>query len=248
MSTLYMNLKRRLILGFLILPIILFSQFDQSIDIVAGIEYSYRRLSTTSEDDLVLRIKEMSDAGQSGKMNWRFGFNYNRKILKRIHLKTGLRLASVGYNGEKKTDLTWITEFDEMGNWTPDPNLAREAQIIRDYWFVTMPIAGRFEMNENRLSPFIELGVFPTYYVTTRTKVITDLETTTGFNTIAASRINKLNVVSFISVGMNYSLSDTFQMFAQPIFRYHLTPLANKPIKTNLFNYGIELGVRRKLN
>ena len=92
---------------------------------------------------------ESRDQTETGKLNWRIGFNYNRRLTSRIFLRTGLRLASVGYKGEKNTDLRWPSEHDGNGGWVADPTLPRElANLIYDYWFVEMPIVGRFEKDQ----------------------------------------------------------------------------------------------------
>jgi len=134
-----------------------------------------------------------------------------------------------------------------MGSWTPDPSLPREAQIIRDFIFIDIPLALRFQFTKQRLSPFMELGIFPSIYLSTKTKVITDVETTTQYSDGITHNINRLNLVSFASIGLNYTINDQIQVFGQPICRYHITPIRSATIDVNMINYGIELGLRKKL-
>jgi len=113
-------MKTSLVLSLLILlPFLVVSQINSSIDFIAGLDYSYRNLSTSSDDAIVLGILENRDEKESGKTNWRFGLNYNRKLTNNIFFKTGLRLASVGFEGEKKTELRLIHKklipFFELG-------------------------------------------------------------------------------------------------------------------------------------
>lgn len=83
----------------LIIPFLGFCQINQSIDFVSGIEYSYRNLATASQNEIMSVILESRDQTETGKLNWRIGFNYNQRLTDRIFLRTGLRLASVGYKG-----------------------------------------------------------------------------------------------------------------------------------------------------
>lgn len=230
-----------------IIPTLGFGQINQSIDFISGIEYSYRKLTTSSEDEFIVGILDKRDNKESGKLNWRIGFNYNLRLTNKIFLKTGLRLASVGYKGEKRTGLKWGSEHDGKGGWIPDPSLPHEIQMVHDYWFTTIPIAGRFEINQKKLSSFFELGVSPSIYMTTRTKIITDIGTDSDFQNGDVHNFNKLHIVGFVSFGMNYSLNDNFQFFGQPIVRYHLTKMADAPIGEYLYNFGMEIGVRRKI-
>jgi len=236
-----------LVILILIIPFLGFCQINQSIDFVNGIEYSYRNLATSSQDEIMRVIVESRDQTETGKLNWQIGFNYNQRLTNRIFLRTGLRLASVGYKGEKNTDLRWPSEHDGNGGWVADPTLPRESQLIYDYWFVEMPIVGRFEMTKKKLSPFIELGILPSYYMTTRTTQKTDIGTDSQFENGDVHNFNRVHFVGFLSFGMNYSLNDNLQFFGQPAFRYHFTKLADAPIAEYLFNCGIEFGIRNRI-
>jgi hypothetical protein len=231
----------------LLLPIVGFSQASQSIDFVGGMEYSYRTLTTTSKDRNVLGNLEIRDSIERGKLNWRIGFNYNQKIGKKIFIKTGIRLASVGYQKEKRTGLRWPSEHDGMGGWSPDPNLPHEIQTVLDYWFAEMPLAARFEMNKKKLSPFFELGISPSIFLATRVKSITDIGKDASFHKGGVYHFKKFHMVGVISLGLNYSVNEKFQIFGQPAFRYHFTKLVDAPIDEYLFNYGIEIGIRRSI-
>lgn len=134
---------------FLLLPFIGSSQMRSSFDLVMGIEHSYRKLTGGSVEFMQTR-----DDKETGKSNWRFGFNYNRRLTEKLFLKTGARLASVGFNGEKRM-LKWPSEIDSNGAWTPDPTLIHEYQEINDYWFFEIPIIGRYEFGGKKLIPFV---------------------------------------------------------------------------------------------
>jgi len=162
-------------------------------------------------------------------------------------LKTGLRLAIIGYKGENRTGLRWGSEHDGMGGWVLDPTLPHEIQLIDDYWFIELPIGARIRLNNKKLNPFFEFGVSPSIYLTTKTKIITDIDTSTKFNKNSQDEFNKIQMVGFISLGMNYYLNENIQIFGQPIIRYHLTKMADALINENLFNYGIEIGIRKRI-
>jgi len=231
----------------LTVPFVSFGQTNSTLDLVAGLEYSYRGLSTSSKDEIVIGIMEKRNDKETGKLNWRAGFNYNRRLSNRFHLKTGIRLASVGYKGEKKTGLRYASEFVTPDLWVPDPSLPHEVQFIYDYWFVEIPLVGRYELTNKKIAPFLELGIAPSAYVTTRTKTVTDLGTDVNFQDgVEAFNFNRFHLVGIFSVGVNFSVSEKVQLFGQPTLRYHLTQLADAAIEEHLFNYGIEIGARRK--
>lgn len=231
-----------LILAF---PFFAFGQKNLSIDVVGGIEYSYRAFS--GKDDLSGFLLDIRDR-EEGKINWRAGFNFNQRLTNKIYLKLGMRLASIGYKGEKMTDLRWGSEFDGMGGWNPDPSLPHELQLIKDYLFIDLPIVGRYEFNQKKLAFFVETGIAPAFYLTTRTKSITDISTEKDFNDDNDfDGFNQIHITGLISFGVNYSMNEQWQIFGQPIFRYHFTSLYDSVLKEHLYNAGLELGIRRKL-
>lgn len=229
-----------------LLPTISFAQFQSSIDFIGSVAYSYRNLTTTSTTPIVVEILKKREDTEVGKLNWRVGFNYNQQLFKRIHLKSGIRLASVGFKGENRTGLMWASEHDGMGGFIPNPNLIHEMQHIPDFWFLELPIVGRFEFTDKQLTPFVELGISPTIYLTTRNQFITDINETINFQ--RANDFNQLQLVGSASFGLNYTLNEQLQLFGQPIFRYHLTKSRDRPIEERLFSYGLEMGIRKKIN
>lgn len=222
------------------------TQANSSIDFMVGIEYAYRHLKTSSTDNIIVGILENRDLKESGKFNWRMGVNYNRKLISKLFLKTGLRLASIGYKGEKRTGIRWPSE-NNGGIWVLDPSLPHEIQVVDNYWFLEIPVAARIEFSEKKWNPFFELGLAPSVYLTTKTKTITDIDTSINFLKNNHPGFNKVQLAGFVSMGLNYTLNEKLQLFGQPIIRYHLTKLVNAPIKENLFNYGMEIGIRKKL-
>lgn len=231
----------------LIIPFLGFSQINQSIDVIGGMDYSYRSLSASGEDATSMGIIEIRDNIEIGNVSWRVGFNYNLRLTNKVFLKTGLRFASVGYKEKKRTGLRWGSEYDGEGGWIPDPSLPHEIQLVDDYWFTEIPIVARYEINQKKLSPFFELGISPTIFLAARLRRKNDIGSDTEFLNTEVHRFNRFHLVGFISFGLNYSLNDNYQLFGQPAFRYHFTDLVDNPIGERLYNFGIEVGVRRVL-
>lgn len=237
-------MKTRLILLLLGLPFMAISQFTSSLGLVVGSEFSYRHRHTSSNDPNIQFVSNAYGA-ETQKYNWRFGVNYNHKISPKLYLKTGIRFANVGYQ-RKITGLIYGNQFD--GNIF-DPTIESadpsEVRFTYDHLFIEIPLIARYQFNKKKWSPFVESGM--------SSMILFDQSNEYSFrNTTSQSDPNvdykTLHFAGSLSVGMNYTPSDYFQFFVQPIFRYHFTTLVNDvPIKENLFNYGIEFGVRRRL-
>jgi len=238
---------RTTILSLLIVPFFLMGQSNSSIDFVSGFDYSYRTIKGTNDDFITELILE-SRTDESPTVNWRAGFNYNRKLTKKFYLKSGLRLASVGYKSKKITDLVFTPVVDPQGNLQEsNPNLPSEVQFVYNECFAEIPIMGRFEFSANKVIPFLEIGLSPNIYVTSRVKAITDVYTTVEYRRNKHSAFNKLHFVGSLSFGCNYQIVPKYQLFGQSAIRYHLTKTSEGAIKEHLYNFGIEAGIRRLL-
>lgn len=230
-----MKLQFTVILVFLI-QVAGFTQMNSSWDIIAGVDYSYRYLSATeSGPQSVVKVRNEIE---SGKLNWRLGFNFNKRITVNTFFKTGLRLASVGYV-YKKEDLTW-------GPNEPEP--INTVRISDDFWFIEIPLVVRFENAKNKFSPFLEIGISPSVYLSTLVSTKYDSEKTIGFRRgVQFHEINNFHLVSTFAFGANYNYSEKVQFFAQPTLRFHLTRLVKAPVNAYLYNAGLEMGVRWRL-
>jgi hypothetical protein len=228
-----------IVLLFLSCPIFGFGQTKQSIDLVGGVDYSYRFLTGSGSDKSVINFR---NNGEIGHIGWRTGFNYNRRLSNKFFVRTGLRLSSIGYKSTI-TNLQWPIQ-NNNGTYEPDPTLPHELQTFYDYSFVEIPLVGRYEFNQKKWAPFVELGVFNSMLLKARARTIL------GTNTIsqsAISNVKKNHLTGFMSFGLNYSINDHYQIFAQTSARYNLTRLYNATPNEHLFGLGGELGIRRQL-
>ena len=128
-----------------------------------------------------------------------------------------------------------------------DPSLPHEIQLTHNYWFLEIPLALRFEFTNKKFSPFIESGISPSVYLTTRTTSVTDIGTDVTYQKNGTSDFTSMHLVGMVSIGTNFTVNEKFQLFGQATYRYHLTKLADAPIEEHLYNYGIEIGVRRSI-
>ena len=144
------NILSTLIL--LLFASIVYAQHNSSIDLIGSIEYSYRTFTYSGSEEFLINSVEERNAEEEGKSNWRFGFNYNKKLTDNLFLKTGLRLASVGYNGGYNDGLRWGTDHDGMGGFDPslNPDLPRSVQFIYNFIFLEVPIVARWELSDKK--------------------------------------------------------------------------------------------------
>ena len=118
-----------------------------------------------------------------------------------------------------------------------------------NYKFLEIPLVARWEFNGNKLKPFIEFGISPTFYLNTKVIQETDIDRKKIDTANNAEGIALFHLVGLVSCGVNYVLTENIQLFGQPIFRSHLSPLVhNVRVKEYLYNTGLEIGIRKGLN
>jgi hypothetical protein len=239
-----MKMKLKLILlSLIVFPILLHSQSKSSLDFVLGVDYAYRSLNlvdaTVEPDDDLLNFLTLNNrAFEKGKINARFGLNYSQKITEKLLVKSGLRLAEVGYLLEKRR----VVPFGG------DPLSPVISKKVLSYYFLEIPLAIRYNFAREKLSFFVEAGMSPNFLLTTRLRDVFDREVTNDNVNVNTEGVKRLQWVGSLSAGINYDLNESWQLFGQPIVRYHLTSTTEKSfLKQNLYSLGVELGVRKLL-
>jgi len=182
------------------------------------------------------------------KYNYRLGFDYSKRRKRQNQFfKIGLRLVSIRLASDVMSDLRYPGEVNEMGEFEPDPSLPREIQIFNQVYFLATPIMLRFESNPDKINFFFETGISTHWYLLTRRKIVSDLGSATNSFRQEFRNINgAIQLVAVASTGINYDLSDKFQLFGQPTVRFHIGTQPFTGFDDVFYSFGLELGVRRK--
>ena len=222
----------------LCIPFSLTGQSKTSIDLVVGLENSFRNFSSTEVDGG--RFQPISDNGKDAKdsprLTYRFGFNLNQRLGDGdFYLKTGLRYSYNNYV-TNLSGLRWGTEFDPgSGTIVDDPN---RIEIHNRNSFFELPIAIRKNLTDNKIQPFVELGCSTLLHWDKL-----------GFSNTSAipNKLRSLHFLGSLSFGIHYEMKESVKLFLQPIFRYHLTHLGDEAFSEHLYNYGAEVGLRKAI-
>lgn len=237
-------MKAKTILFFLCLPLFGVSQ-NNSIDIYGSLDWTYRYLTSGDEfggkDSPFLTVRD----DETPELNWALGFNYNRKISRKWYLKTGIRFAVLGYETGIRY-LYWPSEYDDEGNFVDDPDLPSAVKWDFDYFFLEVPILFRYEWNQKTWIPFVEAGISPSIYLTTKQTTFSGGERTQEYGDQTFMHLNRFHMAGNFSLGISRNISTNWQLFGQSVFRYHLTTLADSIIEEYLYSLSWEMGIRRK--
>ena len=214
------------------------------LDASVGVHYAFRRLTDSDPPSGVNRLAE----NEQGVITGSVGFHYGRQLGDRLALRTGLRLMTLGY-GFRIDGLRWGSQFDGQGGFDPglDPDAPAEVTGRNDRIFLDVPLLVRYAMHPGRWKPYVEAGLLPGAYLTTRTEQRAGDERTVEYRDGARQSIHRVQLGAALSLGVSYGLSGRYALFLQGSGRYQLTPLADGPYRERPYAGGLEVGLRRNL-
>ena len=209
-----------------------FAQQKSSIDFVLGSAY------TNTSNFLMSNNFE-----HKGKIVARMGIFPSIKVGNRVLLKTGLDLSSLGEH-LKISELRHSSEFDiYTGAYTLDPSLPHALDLWHNHYFLEIPLVFRLPIGKSG-AYFIETGLSPNFYLSTRTKYKDDLgerNTTFSKDTYFPEKVNFALILSF---GRDFKLNQSWSFFLQPFFRYQFH-LEKNYADTSFYGFGLDAGLRR---
>ncbi len=213
---------------------------------VFSIDYGYRYLSESGNmsdcgnsippDE----IMESRNNRESWRWNYRAGVDFHFRLSDRWWLKTGLRAARMGYDGGTISGFTWPSEF-ETGEYVFDPTLPHSVHYTYDYWFLEIPITGRYVFSKGRWAPYAEMGVSPMIHLKSVHQANYDVGPD---HKSTYQSCPPINLFAQAAVGVQYETGSGRQLFVQPTYRLQLNSLKDVQIEERLFAFGLEFGAR----
>lgn len=228
---------------FILIPFLLQGQKIQSLDFVTGIDVSYRLLASKHNSSLNSLIIKIRNQRELPALQWRMGINYNQKLNENYFLKTGIRLAKLGYYIEiPKEDFRWPSQINNPNS--PGEDIG-DIKMHYNYLFIEVPVTIRYEGKKKRFAPYFEAGFSPMWLVQYSSVTVKDSVTNISFGQPVNADFNNFQIAAVLSFGFNYQMNNAIQLFGQPNLRFNLTKLVDAPISEYLYNFGFEFGIRR---
>ena len=215
------------------------------LDLSAGAHYSFRTLTLPDQPGRL----HPTDSEEQSEIAGLAGVHYSRRLGERYGLRTGLRLTVLGYR-TKVSGLRWGEQHDGSGGFDPtlDPSdpLGTDGFTRRtDRILLEVPLLWQQTFGSRTWEPYLEAGLLPGAYLTTRTRVEDGTQVDVYYFDEAQDAVRRFQLSAALSLGVARPLSERHDVFVQVNGRYQITALAKGPIKERLFAVGIELGVRR---
>ncbi|MCW8898382.1 MAG: PorT family protein [Flavobacteriales bacterium] len=209
-----------------------------SIGIAVSPEMGYRSFSPTSKgekNDFLMNVsKPMLDSLESPKFCYSFGIYSTYQLSKRFSLELGIYYANKGY---KADDIIFTTVFY--------PEETEKGSIFYNYRYIDVPLNVNFYIINRKVKLFLSAGLTANILINQKNIVKIDNFDTSFYNDRKPTRndIAPFNMAFNGSLGLEYELSQHFNLRLQPHYQQFLTAIQESEFATlKLYNYGIRLG------
>ena len=176
---------------------------------------------------------------QIGKFGYTTGLTMFFKLSDRMELETGLQYSDKGYQ-------TKIMDLVFEGTDPNDPILVKtKAKFNYSYQYIGIPLKLNMFFGEGDLRFVSGIGVTTNFLLNVQNKANYEYpdgkkETT---NSKSKEGFKKIDISPMISFGVDYKLTNTIHLRGEPTFRYGIIKTKDSPIKENLWNAGVNLGI-----
>lgn len=203
-------------------------------------DYSFRSLKNTSGNNALNPLVDSRNKIEIPKFGYTTGLNACFNLSQFISIETGILFSNRGYS-TKKQELVYAT---------PEPNPISKAQFNYTYQYISIPVKAKFSFGKQNLRLIAGMGLQANLLLTT--KEISKFEYATGVKSRSSSSstagFNKVDISPLVSLGVDAKLNNKMNLFIEPTFRYGIIKTKDAPIKENLWNVGLNLGVYYELN
>lgn len=202
-------------------------------------DYNYRTIKRNENTSGIDQAIESRNDREVAKIGYTTGLNMAIIISKNMAFETGLQYSDKGYQ-TKKSDLN----FDPI----PDPDnqpLMSTVKFDYSYQYLGVPLKINFSLGEGDLRIISGIGVTTNFLLNAqRSTIIANPDgkkkTTKNNKTF---EYNLIDLSPMISFGFDYRLNNFIRFRAEPTFRYGIIKTENAPIKENLWNAGVNVGL-----
>ena len=220
------------------------SKISNSIEVVIGVDLGFRQMSTNNpmfESQLINRKR-----AESFKFNYNTGLNFNFGLTRKLAAKTGVRFSNPGFSISKVEKIEFSKDINEVIKM-PLGSGDKEGSFTYNvhYNLVQVPLGIKYIAEGGFCKPYFELGMLTSFYGKTRVTEFDYYDERTDIN--LDENINRVNFISFIGVGGNYTISDNVSAFTQISANYQLNSLRIDAVDERLMSVGFAIGVKQYL-
>ncbi len=179
----------------------------------------------------------------------RIGFNYYKRFSKGLSLKTGLHLS----NRPTKTKKT-ISSIIELaffydtltGQTIFEERYVNNTEVsYSNNFFIEVPLNFKFDLNQNKLRPFFELGFSTSIYWKSKIKTTLEDQTSISWNRLKEHR--KLIILTNFALGLSYQVNDNYAINLTSFSQLDIKGVQGREGRTQNILYGLRIGLQKTI-
>ena len=204
-------------------------------------DYNFRTIKSSENGSGVDVVVESRNEREIEKFGYTTGFNLSISLSKKVAFETGIKYSNKGYQ-------TKAIDFVFEGNPT-NPLLPAKATHRYIYQYIGVPLKLNLFFGEGDLRFVSGIGITTNFLLNVQSR--NNFEYSDGKKETTKSKdtdgFNKIDVSPTLSLGIDYKLTNTIHLRAEPTFRYGIIKTTSTPVTEHLWNAGVNLGVSYQL-
>lgn len=200
------------------------------IGIVFSPDRSYRTLKASGNDTW---LKESYDTMEVARFSFTTGFQLVYALSEKLSVTTGLFLSD---KGEKTKEYI-----------SPPPN-----NYVNHFYYLDIPVKFQYYIERKHL---IKKTGKPRFFLTAgfsgniflKTKTVTTSSTFSEKEKFESNpNLSKINMAIAAGLGVDFPLTNTWDLRMEPIYRRSITSITKAPLKKYFYSFGLNIGLFHK--
>ena len=209
-------------------------------------DYCFRTLGNKYGGSTISYIIDLRDTTEIPKISFTAGLNICYNFSTHLGIEAGLQYSNKGYGG-KNLELTFGDAIDPRyypyTSTTSAGPVPTKVKFIYNYIYLDIPIRAIYSFGEKRIHGVASFGVATNILIkATQTSILEydngDVKRQTSNQ---QENFNSLNISPFVSLGVDYRISNKINLRVEPTLRYGILTIIDAPITANLWNAGLNI-------
>lgn len=209
-------------------------------------EIAFRSLENHDNSQSSQRIIEFRNDRDTYKFGYTNGVTIGYIYKKNFGFETGFSYSNLGYRTDKIELTTGGIIDPRRGFELSEGDSPSHVRLVYHFEYIGIPLALKYLSGDwlDQWRFTASAGCTANYLVRARSTVVKfyDDDSPERSNQTSNSDYEKLNLVPFLSAGIDYQLNTKMRLSAMPTFRYGALDIIDAPITEKLFSGGIQFG------
>ncbi len=215
-------------------------------------DYCYRDLVINESNSITEITVDSRNKNEIPRISYTGGLNVGYQISKNVGIETGIQYSEKGYARELE-DLVYGDMIDpRLGFIYPESSTSPIENIRINYRFnyLDIPLKAVFKLGNRKLRFIGSIGVVTNVFLNEKRTIRYEYEDGRTSRKVSSTpnEYNSVNVSPTLSIGVDYKLSEKFNLRLEPTYRYGLMQIIDAPISAHLWSAGLNFSCYYSFN